>query len=458
MICSFLIGANCSSANSIIPAVAGSQWSVSGGAWALIGCPPGYSLATQMCSLCPAKWYCPGYSNPAASCGESLFSLPGAVSPASCFPVVYTILTSLVWRSITDNAAVLLQSAMAEILELQPGYVFLASVSQPVSATPNVVTIYIASQNAEAAGMLAQPIVSDALTKGLALYGFPDTTFISIGVTACIPGYALVTSVCQPCAVGYYCVGGTEPSKGCDVGFFSFSKANSSSSCWAADFLILEAVMSSSDFKGKFPNDTIDEKFQLVLAKVAQVPPDIVVVNSMTEFTTRRSEQTTLNAGIAILPNTGPEVAQRIQSNLNTQLQMEGLPTATIASLTITGDHVSAVVGSSVSLIVGLVIACCITVCMVGSCLCTNSKSASQEEKLLQSKMEELREKFGITMRDGFVLSSETRQWRCTKARAWADMTVVRRSYLEAAARLALLEVHPSLPVSPQLPASVEEQ
>ena len=54
----------------------------------------------------------------------------------------------------------------------------------------------------------------------------------------------------------------------------------------------------------------------------------------------------------------------------------------------------------------------CITVCMVGSCLCTNSKSASQEEKLLQSKMEELREKFGITMRDGFELSSETRQWR----------------------------------------------
>ena len=437
--------------------MAGSQWSVSGGAWALIGCPPGYALATQMCILCPAKWYCPGYSNPATSCGKSLFSLPGAVSPASCFPVVYTILTCLVWRSVTDNTAILFQNAMAEVLEVQPGYVFLASVSRPASATPNIVTIYIASQNAEAAGMLAQPVVSGALTTGLAQYGFPDTTFISIGATACIPGYALVSSVCQPCAVGYYCVGGTEPSKGCDVGFFSFSKANSSSSCWAADFIILEAVMSSSDFKGKFLNDTINEKFQLALATVAQVRPDSVVVKSMTEFTTRRSEQTTLNAGIAILPNTGPEVAERIRSNLNMQLQMEGLPNATITSLTITGGHGSAEVGSSLSLILGLVIAFCIIVCMVGSCLCTNSKSESREEKLLQSKMEELREKFGITVREGFVLSSETRHWRFATARAWAKMTVLRRSYLEAAARLALLEVRPSLAVSRQLPASVED-
>ena len=67
---------------------------------------------------------------------------------------------------------------------------------------------------------------------------------------------------------------------------------------------------------------------------------------------------------------------------------------------------------------------------------------------MLQSKMEELREKFGITMREGFALSTETGHWRCIRASALAEMTVVRRSYLESAARLSLLEVRPSLVVS----------
>ena len=440
----------------MVPAVAGSQWSVSGGAWALIGCPPGYALGAQMCVLCPATWYCPGYSIPAAPCEASLFSLPGAVSSASCFPVVYTILTIKVSRSITDNTANLLQNAVADVLGVQPGYVYLASVSQPASAisasvtqsAKETVTTYIASRNAEDAATLGQIAISETLTEGLALYGFPDTTLTSIGVTACIPGYALVASVCKPCAIGYYCVGGTEPPIQCAVGCFSLTKANSSSACWEADFVLFTAVMSSSEFNGEFSNATIDQKFQLALAIVANVPHDAIVVNSMNDFKSTRSEQTTLNAGIAVLPNTGPEVVKRIQSSLNMQLQMEGLPPATIISLTITGGGASTGGGLSVSLIAGLVIACCITLCMVGSCLWTNSKSASQEEKLLQSKMEELREKFGITMREGFALSTETGHWRCIRASALAEMTVVRRSYLESAARLSLLEVRPSLVVS----------
>jgi hypothetical protein len=150
---------------------------------------------------------------------------------------------------------------------------------------------------------------------------------------------------------------------------------------------------------------------------------------------------------MAVPPELVPATMERIKSGLNQQLKLQGLPPATILSLTITGTARDAATGgtSSLVLIASVVSACCVTVCLVGCCLWARAKAEAEEERVLRIKIEELRVQLGITLREGFVLNTETGtafvRSCAPRARNLAEMTVVRRSYLEAAARLALLEV-----------------
>jgi hypothetical protein len=365
----------------------------------------------------------------------------------------------MVHIQVTEASSAILENAMTAVLGVTPGYVLIATVSQPAAATPKIVTANIANADAEAAGRIAQRIVPDNIVSGLALYGFKNSSFISIGVTACVPGFALVSTDCRPCAVGYYCEGGTEPSKGCDVGTFSLSRATSFSSCWEAEFVILSARFLTQDLDRSVVNET-EKRFRsalINLLSVTGVPADAIVVGAKKQYTqrrafaelilytSRRSGITQVDAGIAVVPGSSPTVADRIKSYLNQQLKLEGLPPAMTLSLTITGEGAVARGSSSVWLIAGLVIGCCVTAFLVSSYLLSRVKTEAEEERQLRIKMEELRERFGITLQEGFVLNTEAGKVlmrSCVpRGRNLAEMTVVRRSYLESAAHLALLEV-----------------
>ena len=218
-------------------------------------------------------------------------------------------------------------------------------------------------------------------------------------------------------------------------------------------------MMLSASFPLPVPNgigntsnvSTLDQIFRSALAAAARVNMDTVVVNAKGQRPSRRNEEASFNAGIAAAQGTGLEVAERVKSGLNLQLQLRGLPPASLKSLTVTGGGAAAAGGySSVGLIVGLVLGCCLaaSVCLIVPYMWSKARVESQEERLMRCTMLALRERLGITLREGFVLSTETgavlttRHWCCaSRARKLADMTVVRRSYLESAARLALLEV-----------------
>ena len=359
----------------------------------------------------------------------------------------------MISNSVTESSAESLRDTIAAVLGVKLETVFVAEVSQPGTTTPKVVTTNIASEGAKAAGKLAQSIVPAALISSLVQHGFADSVFISATVTACVPGFELVSSVCEPCPVGYYCVGGTKPSEGCNAGYFSASRANSSESCWAADFVMLSVSISFPDSRPEtsITNTSLDKTFRLALAAAAQVPLDSVVVNAKKQRPSRRYDEISFKAGIAVIQGTGPEVAERVKLNLNQQLQLRDIPPATLQSLTVTGGG-APVSGaySSLGIIVGLVIGSCVavTACLIAPYLASKAMVESEEERLLRTTMQALREHFGITLQDGFALSTETgamltaRRWRCTRrTKKLAEMVVVRQSYLESAARLALLEV-----------------
>jgi hypothetical protein len=370
--------------------------------------------------------------------------------------VVYTVITIVIPIKISETSSAMLQSAMASVVGVQPGYVLVASVSQPAAATPRLVTANVASADADAAGRIAQRIVPDAIVSGLALNGFPNASFVSVGVTGCVPGYELISSVCKPCMPGYYCVGGSAPSQGCGVVAYSFSSANSSASCWTADFILVVATMSTQDLS-KDVMKIADKLFLSALISAAGVPGDTIKLNfrlgaserrshaSFMRYLSRRFSLAQIRFGIAVIPDTGPAIADRIKSDINQQLKLQGLPSITIVSIVVTGTGATAGGTSSVVLIASVVSACCVTVCLVGCCLWARAKAEAEEERVLRIKIEELRVQLGITLREGFVLNTETGtafvRSCAPRARNLAEMTVVRRSYLEAAARLALLEV-----------------
>ncbi len=435
-----------------MPAIAGSQGSVAGGAWILTGCPPGYALQAQACAPCPATWYCPGRAAPAVHCGEGNFSLPRAASPADCAPAVYAIVRLRLAQAVSERSLGALEGALAAALGVPRERVFVADVSQPGTAMPKVVTANIASDNAAAAGEITQSVVPEALMGNLARHGFADAAFLSVTVTACVPGFDLVLSVCEPCPIGYYCLGGTTLAKGCPAGYFSAPRANASAACWAADFVMISASLQLPD---AWPavNASLDKIFRAALAAAAQVPLDSVVVNSIGQRgdSARRATQASFDAGIAAAQGTGPDVAERIRSDLNLELQRRGLPPASLNQLTVTGGAGAAGgVFSSVRLIVGLVVGfgAAVAACMVAPYLLSRAQAESEEDRLLRAAVQALRERLGITLREGYMLSTETgavlsaRRWCwAPRARRLAEMTVVRRSYLESAARLALLEV-----------------
>ena len=452
-----LAGADCSNGASIVPAVPGSQWSVSGGVWTLVGCPLGYTLQGQQCDKCPAAWYCPGGSIPATSCGSGLFSLPGAAFPASCFPVVYTVITTLVpvpRQEFTDAATVTFQNTVASLLGVNNGYVLLSAISQSASATSTSIVVNIANADADSAAKLAKSIDSNTFVAGLAVNGFPNCSLKSVAVTACLPGYELVSSICKICTAGYYCVGDSAPSKPCPVGYFALPGANASAMCKLMDFVIVTAVIQLSGVIAgtSGENDlaeTIEDKFQNSLATVANVAPETIVVTISTQFRRSASNSVQLSAEIAVPLDTAASVAGRIsREGLNKQLQQQGIPQVSQVSVTATG--VSASGGSSVALIIGVVVGCfaAIVVSITAVYLSSKSLTESDDDRLLRSAMEKLRKRLGITIEDGFVLSTETvtafqfrfGKW-ASKTRKSIETTVIRRSYLESAARLSLLQV-----------------
>ena len=358
-----LAGGNCTDGGAISPLVQGSTWQISGGIWALSGCPAGYYLAT-VCQLCPAFFYCTGGNLPSTPCASSQYSQPGATSEAACFAAVFVIVIINVPITRVDfvgGTELRFQGALAHAAGLSPDYVYLDIIQAGSDPATTSVTSKIATKDAKEASALFQGLDSGTVRAAYTLMGLGSPTLISVQETACVPGYALDSSsqVCLPCPPNYYCLGGSDGSRSCPAGTFAVSGANSSSACIPVVFVVVSAKLSMPQHHF---TSRLQSKFQAAMAVTAGVMSERVVLEPLagSRRSADLSPEVLVNSEIAADNAAAAQsIGQRVDlTSLNSNLVLQGLPMCTALSVTVAGAatpsssgavSLPAVLGGSVS-------------------------------------------------------------------------------------------------------------
>jgi hypothetical protein len=119
------------------------------------------------------------------------------------------------------------------------------------------------------------------------------------------------------------------------------------------------------------------------------------------------------------------------------QLQRRGLPSGTLLTVEVRKEA-QASSDSAIGLILGFAIAGAVLLCAVGGLALSQTLRdvASPEERQLRHALMVLRQQIGITVQEGYVLSSEAVPWGW---RGW-EVVHIQRSHAEAAARLCIFQ------------------
>ena len=273
----------------------------------------------------------------------------------------------------------------------------------------------------------------------------PNVTSGQYILTSCPAGYEILNTdkrgsfsaenqECHLCPAMFYCWGGTAARLVCPSGSFAESGANSSASCTPAIFVTL--TMTFAVIPSQFDIDK-QRGFQSAVAFVAEIDLGHVVIDSI--FQMRRSPlqaETQIKVSIATDDDSSAaSVCNRITDySLNRQLAAQGTYQGKLVSVAVQNPSARNT-GLSASLLIGLAlgIAFLLLACLAVTGYFITRTILSEEERTLVCKMNELRTMFKISKKDGYLLSSERASW-------WRqqEYTVIHRTYLEAAARLAL--------------------
>ena len=342
----------------MVPLIKGSTWQISSGSWVLTGCPAGYYMyppdtASQLCQLCPASYYCPGGALTSTSCTSDQYSLPKSTSEADCFAAVFVDVIVNVPISDPDfkgQTESLFQDAIARAAGRRLDYVTVDYIQPGNNNGTTTVTSKVATFDAKEAAILFQGLNASTVQSAFVSLGLGSPTLISVQVTACVPGYELVTSqsnfqICLPCPSNYFCSGGSNGRQSCPAGSFSAPGANASSFCNPVVFVAVAVTLPISP-----KNFTTDQqsKFQAAMAATAGVPLERVVVTGETESRRSADPQLLVNSDIAA-ENTAAalSIGQHLDlKTLNSNLQLQGLPACSSLSVTVPDANVQQASGA----------------------------------------------------------------------------------------------------------------
>ena len=386
-----------------VPNVAGSVWSGTGGIWTLIGCPAGYALYSQQCTLCPGGCYCEGGSVPASACGANLYALPGARTSAECNTAVFVIVTisvPILRYSFSTADEIRFQQALANISSENPGYMIISGVNGDSETT---VTSNIATADAGSAAALAQRLDWATVQIGLASHGFSDSLLKAVQVTACLPGFVLSESqVCRLCPAGFFCAGGSSGSVPCPAGYFAYPGANTSKSCKPAIFVV---IVISLPVHISNITDSFIVRLETALADAAGISSASILILSTSQGRRASDLSTLVTAEIAASDSDAAMSISKLlkSSALESSLAAEGIYGASLQSVTTTvltpvnlEDPTPIIAGSIVGLVVIII---CIAALLI-------SKAEPQEERELQLTISKLRAQLRITAQDGYLSRS----------------------------------------------------
>ena len=342
----------------MVPPIKGSTWQISSGSWVLTSCPAGYYLyppdtASQICQLCPASYYCTGGALASTACTSDQYSLPKSTSEADCYAAVFVDVIVNVPISDPDfkgQTELLFQDAIARAAGRRPDFVTVDNIQPGNNNGTTTVTSRVATFDAKEAAILFEGLNASTVQSAFESLGLGLPTLISVQVTACVPGYELVTSqsnfqTCLPCPSNYFCSGGSNGRQSCPAGSFSAPGANASSFCNPVVFVVVAATLPISAINF---TTNLQSKFQAATAATARVPLERVVVTGETESRRSADPQLLVNSEIAA-ENTAAalSIGQHLDlKTLNSNLQLQGLPACSSLSVTVPDANVQQASGA----------------------------------------------------------------------------------------------------------------
>ena len=433
-----------------MPKVVGSVWQAIEGSYILASCPPGYELAAQECMLCPVSSYCLGGSTAPMPCLEGLYSSPGSNSSLSCRQVVFVItyisFPVFINEFLISEQETLIQS-LALIADIPPGDVQIAGVSE-YGFRKILVICKLATYNAVTAAQLRQKFSEVQMKLNFfPLQGLFNASLLSVTVTACPPGFKLLAGsgignlrndgVCELCPAGYYCIGGFSQSAPCPPASFSLPGSNSSSSCRPAVFVIVSATLQlpQTNF-----SSALQKKFVIALAVTSGVPPErvsILAISSADNDRRQDSGKTRIQSQIVAEEAASAAVVfSRLDSSgLNQELKAQGLPAASLNSVTVLASGQPG--GGTQQWVLALAVVGGFMVLLLAALIYLrlfHSKVINGEDPALRKAIAGIRQRLALMPSDGFRLPSERRPFWNKRQ----DVLLLRQSHLDAAGRLAL--------------------
>ena len=305
------------------------------------------------------------------------------------------------------------------------------------------------------------PVVSNSSWGVDTLTGWCVLSFCPAGyelINTAVAGGPFVYALqqCSPCPASRFCVGGASPSQPCPAGTYSPPGSNASSTCKPAAFLslTLQLPLSLSTF-----DMTRRAALCAAVAYTLGTPLSSVIIGS-TAVATRRQSGTiaqlkvTADVAVSTISEASGLVSGLREDVLNLRLTEQGLPPGKlISAIAVSANVVSVaspwpVVGGAIA---GAFLLTAVTVAVMWQMF---KRSETDEERLLKQTVEGLRARLGIKLGDGFLLSNEqigrmgakkARQvlgyWPWERKQAQViEPVVIQLGYMEAAARLALLQ------------------
>jgi hypothetical protein len=411
-----------------------------------MSCPPGYTLSFGQCQFCPAAYYCLGGSIQAAPCGAGMFAMPGTQDISSCFPAVFVIIKlalPIFRQEFSTGTESRFQQALAAVIGVDVNLVLISGV---VGDVKTLITSSVVTTNVNDAATLFGSLRAMPAEKWSVIDTFVEASLISIQVTGCKPGLSLDANlICQVCPANYYCIGGSTSPQPCTLRAFSIPGANSSNSCHQAVFVIVDVSLSIS--RENFTS-AMENNFQTVLSVTAGVSTTHVVVMTVNTFHGATTDIISEIAADDVYKALA--ISRKIDSTtLNRNLVSNGLPECSLKSVTVTAGTDAASGVSSLAVIVGS-IAGGVTALLIVTIIKFHRQWEPEDERLLRQAAESLRNRLGIRMKDGYFLNTETVlvlppmlwRWFYASSKHVDGQTILHRTYLEAAARLSILQVN----------------
>jgi hypothetical protein len=445
-------GASCPDGASFLPTIAGSEWQVSNGAYSLAGCPPGYELAAQECSLCPASSYCPGGSAAHIPCSEELFSSPGSNSSSDCRHVVFVFMTISFPMFVEDFSASehrKVMQGLALVSDIYQGDILEVGLSE-AGFGRTLIMYKFATSDAIAAENLRLRLSKElSNSSSFKFKGLADGYLETVTVSACPPGFYLQLEVgtskngkdglCELCPAGFFCIGGSLVSTPCPLASYSLPGANSSSSCTSAVFVIVSARIQTPQRNFE---KLQQQKYIVALALASGTAAErvsILSVSSADNYRRLGSDETRVRSQIAAKDtSSAASISNRLDgSTLNFELSAQGLPAASLDSITVLASSPQLESANTPPWVIALAVVCGVVVLLLLVLVYLrifHSKVNVAEDSALTLKIIDVRQRLALLPSDGFFLNSERLPFWSKKRSA----VFLRQSHLESAGRLAL--------------------